>query len=211
MAMSDPCGPRPLLGHISERIRCASGCGEVYMGEWFADPPTCDPCDCHGNWIGPRDCCPTFWQKLWGTRYDGGCGCGDVGCDSCCGDHHHGDYHGELYHGGEIYHGGEVWHDGPVHHHQGLHQPLPPYGQPTPAGPEPGAAMESVEPTPDEPMTEPMPEPMPEAQPMPSTPPLPPESTWHRSPRRFRSPFQRTSARVGAPRGTPSSTATRRR
>jgi hypothetical protein len=36
---------------------CCSGCGcseEVYWSEWHNDPPRCcDPCDCHGNWIGP--------------------------------------------------------------------------------------------------------------------------------------------------------------
>ncbi|MCI0333798.1 MAG: hypothetical protein L0228_11320 [Planctomycetes bacterium] len=36
---------------------CGSGCGcseEVYWSEWHNDPPRCcDPCDCHGNWIGP--------------------------------------------------------------------------------------------------------------------------------------------------------------
>jgi hypothetical protein len=36
---------------------CSSSCGcdeEVYWSEWHNDPPRCcDPCDCHGNWIGP--------------------------------------------------------------------------------------------------------------------------------------------------------------
>jgi hypothetical protein len=35
---------------------CAScvGCGEIYRGDYASDPPVCcDPCDGHGNWIGP--------------------------------------------------------------------------------------------------------------------------------------------------------------
>jgi hypothetical protein len=33
-----------------------SGCGgELYWSEWHNDPPRCcDPCDRHGNWIGPQ-------------------------------------------------------------------------------------------------------------------------------------------------------------
>ncbi|MDA7978811.1 MAG: hypothetical protein MPJ50_08580 [Pirellulales bacterium] len=29
-----------------------SGCGGCYYGEWHMDTG-CDPCDCHGNWVGP--------------------------------------------------------------------------------------------------------------------------------------------------------------
>ncbi len=28
------------------------GCGGCYYGEWHQDAG-CDPCDCHGNWVGP--------------------------------------------------------------------------------------------------------------------------------------------------------------
>lgn len=32
---------------------CA-GCGGCYWNEWYNDPPArCEPCDCHGNYIGP--------------------------------------------------------------------------------------------------------------------------------------------------------------
>jgi hypothetical protein len=34
---------------------CDSSCGECYWSEWFNDPPACcDPCDCYGNYSGPR-------------------------------------------------------------------------------------------------------------------------------------------------------------
>ena len=66
------CGPPPLLHHLGSQMRCASGCGEIYLGEWHADPPTCDPCDCNGHWTGHGCCGLSFLQKLWGIRYEGG-------------------------------------------------------------------------------------------------------------------------------------------
>jgi hypothetical protein len=36
--------------------RGCNGCGELYWSEWFNDPPACcEPCDCHGNYIGPGE------------------------------------------------------------------------------------------------------------------------------------------------------------
>jgi len=66
--------------YTKHMLTCASGCGEIYWGEWLSDPPdACDPCDNHGNWIGPQPCCaPTFlqqlaigWHSLWGYRCSG--------------------------------------------------------------------------------------------------------------------------------------------
>ncbi len=53
-------------GLFHSACRCDSGCGEIYWGGWWGDPPGCDPCDPCGNWVG-------------------GCGCGgcNSGCDSC--------------------------------------------------------------------------------------------------------------------------------
>lgn len=88
--------------HLKHMLTCASGCGEIYWGEWISDPPDdCDPCDDWGNWVGPTDCCGTScldslassWCNLFGYRNGGGkggkgkggCGtCGGKGgCDSC--------------------------------------------------------------------------------------------------------------------------------
>jgi hypothetical protein len=34
---------------------CGPSCGECYWSEWFNDPPDCcDPCDCYGNYAGPK-------------------------------------------------------------------------------------------------------------------------------------------------------------
>jgi hypothetical protein len=42
---------------VSALCSCApcGGCsGETYWNEWHNDPPRCqDPCNCHGDWIGP--------------------------------------------------------------------------------------------------------------------------------------------------------------
>jgi hypothetical protein len=48
-----------------------SGCnGEVYWSEWHNDPPCCqDPCDNHGQWIGPSNC------GCGGYGNNGACGC----------------------------------------------------------------------------------------------------------------------------------------
>jgi len=52
----DVCLPQlHLKQRIHDHLTCGSGCSdEVYWGEWWTDPPKCDPCDCHGNYIGPQ-------------------------------------------------------------------------------------------------------------------------------------------------------------
>jgi hypothetical protein len=54
---------------------CAGCSGETYWNEWHNDPPRCqDPCNCHGDWIGPG-CCPSCGPC------NGGYGCaGAQGC-----------------------------------------------------------------------------------------------------------------------------------
>jgi hypothetical protein len=58
-------------------LTCGSGCGEWYFDEWLSDPPECcDPCDAHGQWIGPQGCCkgngrPFHKKNLWGVRMQG--------------------------------------------------------------------------------------------------------------------------------------------
>ncbi|MBW3599637.1 MAG: hypothetical protein KY475_20490 [Planctomycetes bacterium] len=93
--VNGPCpkhsGGRGLLGFLWG-VCCGSSCGEFYIHPWINDPPhPCDPCDHHGNWIGPRPCgppacsvgaCPAGWHNLWGYRgLVGHCGaaCGEVG------------------------------------------------------------------------------------------------------------------------------------
>ncbi len=45
-----------LVGLVDRFCGCTGCDGELYWSEWHNDPPRCcDPCDCHGNWIGPRD------------------------------------------------------------------------------------------------------------------------------------------------------------
>ncbi len=66
------CIPNPLhcLGGLFRRACCCdSGCGELYWGGWCGYPPTCDPCDQCGHWVGdeghgcyegcssPSECC----------------------------------------------------------------------------------------------------------------------------------------------------------
>jgi hypothetical protein len=57
------CGFCSGCGHILSMLCCCSPCagcsGETYWNEWHNDPPRCqDPCNCHGDWIGPG-CCPS--------------------------------------------------------------------------------------------------------------------------------------------------------
>lgn len=88
--------------HMKHMLTCASGCGDIYWGDWISYPPdNCDPCDDWGNWTGPNGCCgpshletlATGWSNLWGYRTGGGkgskgkgsctsCG-GKGGCDTC--------------------------------------------------------------------------------------------------------------------------------
>ncbi|MBX3425412.1 MAG: hypothetical protein KF688_07015 [Pirellulales bacterium] len=57
------CRDKKFLGLFSgkwARALCGcsgcSGCGELYWCEWQNDPPACcEPCDCHGNYLGPGD------------------------------------------------------------------------------------------------------------------------------------------------------------
>jgi len=69
---------------------CASGCGECYIDPWINEPAACrDPCNDCGQYNGQGcgSCRPVFngVASLWGYRYDAGCGCAGVGCDSCAG------------------------------------------------------------------------------------------------------------------------------
>ncbi|QDT72796.1 hypothetical protein [Lacipirellula limnantheis] len=37
-----------------DRLCGCTGCGELYWCEWYNSPPQlCQPCDCHGNYVGP--------------------------------------------------------------------------------------------------------------------------------------------------------------
>lgn len=73
---------------FAERAACRTGCAEIYVDEWLSDPPEdCDPCDDHGNWIGPQPCCRKrpvggLWSLLWGCRGDT-CADGEC-CDGSC-------------------------------------------------------------------------------------------------------------------------------
>lgn len=57
-------------------LTCASGCGEIYWGEWISDPPDkVDPCDNCGNFVGPQPVGPSCLHRiaagvhdLWGYR-----------------------------------------------------------------------------------------------------------------------------------------------
>lgn len=84
-----PCGPcaGTLTGLLHRMVTCNAGCGEVYWGEWCYDPPdACDPCNNHGDFVGPGCCGPSCWSLFWrglhGERY---CpvGC-TTGCAACC-------------------------------------------------------------------------------------------------------------------------------
>jgi hypothetical protein len=55
-----------LLSTLCSCCPCGGCCGETYWSEWHNDPPRCqDPCNCHGDWIGPScpscgpGCCPS--------------------------------------------------------------------------------------------------------------------------------------------------------
>ena len=46
------CLPNPLVwvgGLFHRACQCDSGCGEMYWGGWYGNPPRCDPCDPCGN------------------------------------------------------------------------------------------------------------------------------------------------------------------
>ncbi len=66
--------------YLRHQLTCGAGCGEIYWGPWFSDPPdACDPCDDHGNWVGPRCCKPKLRQRLWAGLT------GQWSCNTGCG------------------------------------------------------------------------------------------------------------------------------
>jgi len=128
--------PGSYLGH---KITCASGCGDIYWGEWTNNPPDpCDPCDNCGNWTGPRCCPATFWECLLvglpggRTHHGKGSVCTGKGCTTC--DEHAGAFPGDF---GPFPVDGELV--------------APPMPQPTPAGPPARRAAPAMPPTPAEP------------------------------------------------------------
>lgn len=84
-AVACPPAAHSLTGLLRGMVTCNAGCGDVYWGEWTYDPPDdCDPCNNHGDWIGPRCCPPGGWLTLWQGLQGGRVG----GCDSGgCADH----------------------------------------------------------------------------------------------------------------------------
>lgn len=59
---------------------CGSGCGPKYWGAYADSPPSCDPCDCRGNWTG-GGCGFNGWG---GRGFGGGNSCTSCNsCDSC--------------------------------------------------------------------------------------------------------------------------------
>jgi hypothetical protein len=114
---ADCCGECGIFPFLNWNKTCGKGCGEIYWGEWYSDPPDCcDPCDqCHGQWTGPHGyCCLGPCQRILaafhGYRYcpppdcgptcgplcqKASCGatfgcdhCGGAGCASCGGTQH---------------------------------------------------------------------------------------------------------------------------
>lgn len=80
------CGLTP-FGLIRNMFTCNAGCGEIYWGEWYYDPPdACDPCNDCGDYVGPRCCPPRGWLRFWHGLHGGrfcptGC---EVGCGAPC-------------------------------------------------------------------------------------------------------------------------------
>ncbi len=77
------CGAGPLLGLAS----CRGGCGETYVDEWVSEPPCIDDCGyCDSGCDRCRSSRPvrSVLRALWGTPYNGGCGCGSSSCDGGC-------------------------------------------------------------------------------------------------------------------------------
>ena len=192
------CGPPPLMPHLVNRMRCASGCGDFYLGEWHADPPCCDPCGQCGEYIGPVSRCKPTLRELWGIRYDECC---DTGCSSCGHGHGHQAYEDEWVEDGQ-------WHDdyysAPVVPHgnmemipPGTLSPTPtadpPMPNPSDSSPAPSPMAEPPSPEPSTPESS-MPEPAPPARSLdgsPMDPSSPPMQTMRGTyPRQ--SPFART-------------------
>lgn len=75
--------PISYAGHV---LTCGSVCGEIYWGEWTSDPPApCDPCDNHGNWVGPQPCGPAHWETFLAGFAGGRIGGAECGCSECGG------------------------------------------------------------------------------------------------------------------------------
>jgi hypothetical protein len=71
---------------LRDMLTCRTGCGRMYWGEWAYDPPDeCDPCNNHGDWVGPQGCPPSGWLNLWngfhGSRFH--TACGSPTCTDC--------------------------------------------------------------------------------------------------------------------------------
>ena len=82
----DPFCGHTVTGYLRQSVTCDAGCGDVYWGEWSYDPPDeCDPCNNHGDWVGPQCCPPQGWPKLCaglhGRRCAGGCCEAAPSCD----------------------------------------------------------------------------------------------------------------------------------
>jgi hypothetical protein len=81
------CGFCCCCGHILSALcsccPCAGCSGETYWNEWHNDPPRCqDPCNCHGDWIGPGcgpGCCPSCGPCNGGCAGAQGCPCNSHG------------------------------------------------------------------------------------------------------------------------------------
>jgi hypothetical protein len=81
------CGFCSGCGHLLSVLCCCNPCagcsGETYWSEWHNDPPRCqDPCNCHGDWIGPGNgggCCPSCGPCDGGCAGAQGCPCNSNG------------------------------------------------------------------------------------------------------------------------------------
>ena len=110
----DVCLPRIPWGALRDciraRVTCGAGCSEeVYWGEWFSDPPKCDPC-CGDQYVGPRppgSCRPRLIELL---RIGKHCGTGNCGSCSGCGSSPA--YQMSSGHSSEIHYSGEMHHHG---------------------------------------------------------------------------------------------------
>ena len=50
--------------HLLGALFCCDGCGgETYWNEWHNDPPTGEPCGCHGNYIGRTRGAPSHYSE----------------------------------------------------------------------------------------------------------------------------------------------------
>jgi hypothetical protein len=85
---------------IRNMLTCGSGCGQLYIDEWYSDPPDAqDPCiDCTRATCPPPGCGPrvSVRPSLWARRFHGGdCSSGD--CSSCAASYA-GSYTGPVVH-----------------------------------------------------------------------------------------------------------------